>query len=125
MSLRSPLSRARGLGAAKEGAHHWLSLRIAAIALVPLLLWFLFSATRLAGADHAAVSAWLSQPLNTVLMLALVATLFYHSLLGTREVVEDYVATKSLKLAVLLVLRFAHVLLAIAGLVAILKVSLA
>ena len=124
MNLRSPLSHARGLGSAKEGPHHWLMLRVAAVALVPLLIWFLVSAVRLAGADHAAVSTWLAQPLNTVLMLLLVATLFYHSLLGTREVVEDYIASKGRKLAVLMVLRFAHVLLAVGGIVAILKVTL-
>lgn len=125
MSLRSPLSRARGLGSAKHGPHHWLMLRVAAVALVPLLLWFLYSATQLAGAGHATVAGWLAQPVNTGLMLILVATLFYHSLLGTREVVEDYVATPSRKFALLLVLRFAHVLLAVGGIVAILKVSLA
>ena len=49
MSLRSPLSEARGLGAAKEGTHHWFIQRISAVAMAPLMLWLLFSLAALAG----------------------------------------------------------------------------
>ena len=38
MSLRTPLARAKGLGSAKEGVHHWWAQRVTAIALVPLAL---------------------------------------------------------------------------------------
>ena len=40
MSLRSPLGRVRGLGAAKEGVGHWWAQRLTALALIPLTLWF-------------------------------------------------------------------------------------
>ena len=33
-SLRSPLGRARGLGSAKDGTHHWWAQRVTAVALV-------------------------------------------------------------------------------------------
>ena len=33
---RPPLARARGLGSAKEGVHHWWMQRLTAIALIPL-----------------------------------------------------------------------------------------
>lgn len=36
MSLRSPLSQARGLGSAKDGVGHWWVQRLTAIALIPL-----------------------------------------------------------------------------------------
>src|SRR6185369_6940148 len=35
-SLRSPISRARGLGSAKEGVGHWWIQRLTALALIPL-----------------------------------------------------------------------------------------
>jgi hypothetical protein len=60
-SLRSPLGRARGLGSAKDGTHHWWAQRVTAIALVPLVLWFVVSAIGLAGASHAAALAWIGQ----------------------------------------------------------------
>jgi succinate dehydrogenase / fumarate reductase membrane anchor subunit len=43
MSLRSPLSQARGLGSAKDGVHHWWMQRLTAMALIPLSLWFVLS----------------------------------------------------------------------------------
>ena len=33
--LRTPLSRARGLGSAKDGLHHWWVQRLTAVALIP------------------------------------------------------------------------------------------
>ena len=37
--LQTPLKRARGLGSAKDGTHHFIVQRITALALVPLSLW--------------------------------------------------------------------------------------
>ena len=37
MNFRTPLSTARGLGSAKHGVSHWISERVGAVALVPLL----------------------------------------------------------------------------------------
>lgn len=124
MSLRSPLSEARGLGAAKEGTHHWLVQRISAVAMAPLMLWLLFSLAGLAGSDYVAVRGWVASPLNTVLLLVLVATLFHHALLGTQVVIEDYVASEGRKLAALIATRFVLIVAAVLGIVAILKISL-
>lgn len=124
MSLRSPLSEARGLGAAKEGTHHWFIQRISAVAMAPLMLWLLFSIAALAGSDYVAVRAWVATPLNTALLLVLVATLFHHALLGTQVVIEDYVASEAKKLAALIATRFVLIIAAVLGIVAILKTSL-
>lgn len=124
MSLRSPLSRARGLGSAGEGTHHWFTQRISAIAMAPLMLWLLFSLASLAGADHAAVSTWMARPLNTALLVITVAVLFHHALLGTQVVIEDYIGGEGRKLAVLVITRFVLILAAVLGIVAVLKVSL-
>ena len=35
-SIRTPLAKARGLGAAKSGTDHWWEQRLTSIALVPL-----------------------------------------------------------------------------------------
>ena len=54
-------------------------------------------------------------------LLVLVAT--YHSQLGVRVVVEDYVHNNGMKTLTLVILTFVHVLLAVAGVFAILKVA--
>ena len=123
MSLRSPLARARGLGAAHNGTHHWWAQRLTAIALLPLLLWFAVSVTSLAAADHAAAAAWLRAPVNAILMLALIAALFHHMQLGLQVVIEDYVHRAARKFVALIAVKYGSGLLAIAAAFAVLKVA--
>jgi len=123
MSLRSPLSQARGLGASKQGTHHWFVQRISAVAMVPLMLWLVFSVAGLAGSEYGAVRDWVSSPLNTTLLVILVATMFYHAILGTQVVIEDYVHHEGVKMGALIATRFALIIGGVAGVVAVLKTS--
>lgn len=124
MSLRTPLSRARGLGSAKEGLHHWIWQRLTAIALVPLSLWFIVTLVCKLGADYAEVVAWIQSPVVTLLMILFVVTLFHHAQLGIQVVIEDYVHSAWLKITSLVVLKFLAVVAALAAVLAVLKVSL-
>jgi succinate dehydrogenase / fumarate reductase membrane anchor subunit len=122
--LRNPMKTARGLGSAKSGLHHWLAQRVSAVALAPLSVWFVWNATWLFGVDHGPARAFLAVPINAILMALFAVTLLYHSYLGLQVVVEDYVASEFKKLATLVLLQFAHVLLAVTAVFAILKVAL-
>ncbi len=125
MSLRNPLARARGLGSAKHGLHHWWVQRVSAVALVPLAVWFVASLIAVAGADHAAVTDWIAQPVTAVLLiLALVAT-FYHAALGLQVVYEDYVSPHTLRIAVDIATKLILTALATASVFAILKIAFA
>lgn len=123
MTLRTPLSRVLGLGSAHDGTSHWWAERTTAAALVPLGLWFVISLLRLDDLGYASVLAWLTAPLNTVLLLLFVAITFYHSQLGVRVVIEDYLHGRALKLVSLVLVDCVHLVLGVAGLVAILRVS--
>ncbi|MDH5411270.1 MAG: succinate dehydrogenase, hydrophobic membrane anchor protein [Alphaproteobacteria bacterium] len=123
MSFRSPLARARGLGAAHSGTHHWWIQRLTSVALMPLLLWFAVSFASLATADYATATAWLRHPLNAVLMLALLGNIFHHMLVGMQVVIEDYIHGRGAKIAVLIVVKFSIALLAIGAIFAVLKVA--
>jgi len=124
MSLRSPLGRVLGLGTAKDGTSHWWGQRVSAIALVLLGLWFAFSLATAPGFSHVEVVAVIGQPLNAVLLLLLAVTMAYHSYLGIQVVIEDYVHAPGLKIVTLILSRFAHILLAVAAVFAILKIGL-
>ncbi len=124
MSLRTPLGRVLGLGSAKEGTEHWWGQRISAAALVLLGFWFAVSLAHLDVADYEAVIAFISAPLNTVLLAILSATMAYHSNLGVQVVIEDYVHDKGIKVASLMLSRFAHVLVAAAAIYAVLRIGL-
>ncbi|MDX1608716.1 MAG: succinate dehydrogenase, hydrophobic membrane anchor protein [Halofilum sp. (in: g-proteobacteria)] len=124
MSLRTPLAEARGLGSAKEGVGHWWHQRLTAVALVPLTLWFGFSVALLGSADYYTVIDWVANPVNAVLLILLLAVGFWHGALGVKEVIEDYVAGEGKKLFLLLAVQLAAVVLALAGIFAVLRIAL-
>jgi succinate dehydrogenase / fumarate reductase membrane anchor subunit len=121
--LRTPLSRARGLGSARQGVHHWWAQRITAIALIPLVVWFAISLIMLSGADYAVVRAWIGSPVVMVLLTLSIVIGLHHGQLGMQEVVEDYVHGEGLKLALIVLLRFTAVFFGLAAIVAILRIG--
>ncbi len=123
MSLRSPLARARGLGAAHNGTHHWWIQRLNSVALAPLMRWLAYSFMSLATADHATASAWLRAPINAILMLALVATLYHHKQLGLQVVIEHYLHNQARKFLPQITVQYGTALLAIGAAFAVLKVA--
>jgi succinate dehydrogenase / fumarate reductase membrane anchor subunit len=122
--MRSQLGRVRGLGSAKSGLAHWWTQRLTAIALVPLSLWFIFNVLHLAGATHDAVADWISGPWTIVLMIALVVATFHHAQLGLQVVIEDYIHDDAVRLAALIAVKGAAILLGMACVVSVLKLGL-
>ena len=123
MNMRTPISRVRGLGSAKDGTHHWWMQRLTAVALVPLTVWFVISMIRLASADHAAVANWLANPLTAVFMLLLIVATFYHLQLGLQVVIEDYVHGEATKVVCIVGLKLGSFALGVAAVFAVLKVA--
>ena len=122
MSMRSPLSRVRGLGSAKEGLTHWLHQRITAVALVPLTIWLLASMIALGGADYVAFKEWLAVPCNTSLMILLLILVFHHAQLGLQVVIEDYVHG-ALKVVGIVGVKLLALLLGVFSVVAVLRTA--
>ena len=124
MSLRAPLGRVLGLGSAKEGTDHWWGQRVSGVALVFLGLWFAGSLHGLGPLEHGAVLMFIGTPLNTVLLSLLCLVVAWHSYLGVQVVIEDYVHAHGLKIASLVLSRFAHVFVGVLSVYAILRIGL-
>ncbi|HEY4771416.1 MAG TPA: succinate dehydrogenase, hydrophobic membrane anchor protein [Steroidobacteraceae bacterium] len=124
MSLRAPLGRVLGHGSAKEGVQHWWLQRLTSIALVPLGIGFVASLLTLPALDYATLVAWLHQGSTALGLVLFVLVAARHSQLGVRVVIEDYVHGGGLKALSLVIVEFAHVLLAAAAIFAILKIAL-
>jgi succinate dehydrogenase / fumarate reductase membrane anchor subunit len=124
MSLRSPLGKVLGAGSAKQGVHHWWMQRLTSVALVPLSIWFVVSLLSLPSFDHATVVAWMRQSWTALLLILFVLLAAWHSQLGVREVVEDYVHGAGARTVTLVSVTFAHTLIAAAGVFAVLRVAL-
>ncbi|HEX3501187.1 MAG TPA: succinate dehydrogenase, hydrophobic membrane anchor protein, partial [Stellaceae bacterium] len=75
------------------------------------------------GGGYEQTLAWLGGPVPAILMIVLIAVTFYHAALGVQVVIEDYVHREWVKLGALISLRFACVLLAVAGIFAVLRVA--
>lgn len=89
--LKTPLTRARGLGAAHAGVHHWIVERVTAAIAVVLCLWLAWACIDMRDWSYDHVAAWMAQPLNAAAMILTILTVFYHTALGVQVVLEDYV----------------------------------
>lgn len=122
--IQSPLAKARGLGSAHEGAHHWLAERVTAVAILPLVLWVIYSMIDLRGTSYWEFTQWLSQPWNTALMIMFIAGVYHHAVTGLQVVIEDYVASHCTKLLQVIVVKIAFAFMGVASIVSILKIAL-
>jgi succinate dehydrogenase / fumarate reductase membrane anchor subunit len=119
---RTPLSRARGLGSAKEGTHHWWLQRVTAIALIPLVVWFAISLVMLTGADYAVARAWIGSPLVMVLLTLTIGVGLYHGQLGLQVVWEDY-TDGALRVFLILFTKFIAILFGLGAILAIMRIG--
>jgi succinate dehydrogenase / fumarate reductase, membrane anchor subunit len=122
-SIRTPLGRVRGLGAAKEGAHHFIAERVSAIALLFLVPWFLVSLLSAVRGGYQASVDFVANPINAVLVLMTVSVSLYHMRIGMRVVIEDYIAKTSTRMILLMLNTFVVFALFVAALFAVLEVA--
>ena len=90
MGNGTSIGRVRGLGAAKEGTHHWLLQRFTAIGNLLLVGWLAISIALLPNMSYATVSEWLARPVPATAMALLVISTFWHARLGLQVAIEDY-----------------------------------
>jgi succinate dehydrogenase / fumarate reductase membrane anchor subunit len=122
--LKNPMSRAHNLGSAHAGVHHWIMQRITAVALIPLTLWLCWSLVSIVHMDLAYLFLWLQKPLNTILLILSVVTMFYHAALGCQVVIEDYIHSEWFKIVKLVSMKIVLFTACISCIYAILKVAL-
>lgn len=124
-SIRTPLGRVRGLGAAGAGTSDFWRQRLTAIALVLLMVpAIIIIMMLLRESNYAAATQILgSTPAAIVLMLFTIASV-WHMKIGMQVVIEDYVHNERLKLVLIIANNFFSVAVALAAIYAILKLSI-
>lgn len=108
-SIRTPLGKVRGLGAAKHGAGHFMAQRVTAIALLFLVPWFLISLISAVRGGYDGAIDFIGQPLNAVLILLVVGTALYHMRAGMQVVIEDYIEKSGTRMFLLILNTFVAV----------------
>ncbi|MRH77743.1 succinate dehydrogenase, hydrophobic membrane anchor protein [Spiribacter sp. C176] len=124
MQFRTPLKQARGLGASHHGRAHWWAQRVSAVAMLPLMLWLVIGLAVNSGADYAQAAAWISSPINAVMLILAFGVLFYHGALGLQVALEDYVPHKGVRMGLVFGLRFVAAFLAGFAIFSVLTIAL-
>jgi len=123
MKFRTPISQAKGLGSAKEGAHHWWMQRLTALALVPLSLWFAYSVATMAGAGFDEMREWISNPWVAAFLVLFFIVSYYHGAIGIQVIVEDYVSSEGARMVIIIATKFALALLGAASVIAVFSIA--
>ena len=123
MTARTPLSRAKGLGSARSGSHHFWMQRVTAVALVPLVIWLIASLAYHVGADYETARAFFAQPVAAGLLLLLIVAGAYHMQLGMQVMIEDYIHKEGTKLVLLMLNSYFAVAVALIGALAVIRLS--
>jgi len=121
--IRTPLSRVRGLGAARSGTGHFWRQRLTAVANIPLTIAAVIVVVMLLGRNQAAAAQILGSVPVAILMLLFIASITAHMRIGMQVIIEDYVHDETAKLVLIMANSFFCIAVALASAYGILKLS--
>ena len=106
------------------GVGHWKLQRISAVAMIPLVAWFVPSLLFSLTGNYTDALIWFQSPFNATGLFLLFITLFFHASLGLQVVIEDYIHNEGFKIASLILIKLLSVLLGVLSLLCVLKIYL-
>ena len=118
------LKKVKKMQSKSHGVAHWKLQRISAIAMIPLVIWFVSSLTFSLINSYDQSIAWLQNPLNATGLVLLFGTLYFHAASGLQVVIEDYVHNEGLKIMSLILIKLLSVLLGVLSILCVLKIYL-
>ena len=122
-SMRTPLGRVRSLGAAHSGTSDFWRQRLTGVAMTLLMIPMIVIIMMLLGRNQAGAAQILgSLPIAIILLLFIIASA-WHMKIGMQVVIEDYVHNEKIKLASIMANNFFSIVVALASIYAILKLS--
>ena len=122
-SMRTPLGRVRNLGASHSGTGDFWRQRLTAVAMMVLILPAIVIVMMLLGSNQAGAKVILGSPGGAIIMLLFIVACVWHMKIGMQVVIEDYVHSEMVKLAAIMANNFFSVVVALASIYAIFKLS--
>ena len=75
-----------------DGAlNHWITQKVSALILLPLLCWFLFIFKDFINKDYSSQIQWMQNFSNSLLLMLFIIVALFHLRLGLSVVIEDYI----------------------------------
>ena len=121
---QSCLKKVMKMQSKSHGVVHWKLQRISAIAMIPLVIWFVSSLTFSLINSYDQSVVWLQNPLNATGLVLLFGTLYFHAASGLQVVIEDYVHNEGLKIMSLILKKLLSTLLGVLSILCVLKIYL-
>ena len=123
-SLATDRNRVRGLGSARSGTQHFWHQRVSAVALIPLTLFFVITLIALKGASYSEAITIVGRPFFALTLICFILAGAYHMRLGMQVIIEDYVHAEGPKVLLIMFNTFFSAFVALAGLYAVVRISL-
>jgi succinate dehydrogenase / fumarate reductase membrane anchor subunit len=108
----------------KSGAHHWITQRLSALALIPLSVWLVLSVIQIIKDPINFMPIFFAYPLNAFMGILFIAFSLYHGSLGMKVIIEDYIQHKTKKYFYIILINFLSIVTGTASVVAILRLHL-
>ena len=119
--FRTNMSKLKWLGPAHNGTAVWWMQRLTAIALVPLTVWFVVILNYvIVNYSDNKLKSIVESPFNTIMAIFLIVVSIYHSTIGMKEIVEDYVHSEPMKFFLCILFQFFGIATALGGVCALL-----
>ena len=115
--------RAAGLGSAKTGTEHHWHMMITSVALVPLVIAFIFTFGAALGRPYDEVLAYYQRPFPAIVAGLTFLVGFIHFRGGVQVMIEDYVGGFARKAAIIGAICLSYTLAAV-GIFAVIRLAL-
>ena len=114
----------KSLPTLNPGLSHWKLQRLSAIFIIPLIIWFISSILMNMSTEYTRAVEWIINPINSILLIMLLAGIFFHSGMGLQVVFEDYVSNSRLRKIIIFLSNLTLLFLAIISITSILTILL-
>ena len=122
--MRTPLSKVKGHGAAREGVHEFIAHRVSAIILALIFPFFLYGFMKALPGGYDGLMAWASSGFGAFTLLIFITAGLYHGRIGINEVLLDYIPSHDMRTFLVLLNSLVALGAWLAGTMAILKIWL-